>query len=99
MVDVNGKVFYYKDVSCAVNVRPYVDYCTKGCLKTYKNEVKEYKMGINKVMKERYGDWAGDYNDKVESVLNMIASYKEYAEEVMCQFEDDSDDDEEEVDY
>jgi hypothetical protein len=50
-------------------------------------------------MKERYGDWAGDYNDKVESVLNMIASYKEYAEEVMCQFEDDSDDDEEEVDY
>lgn len=98
MVDVNGKVFYYKDVSCAVNVRPYVDYCTKGCLKTYKNEVKEYKMGINKVMKERYGDWAGDYNDKVESVLNMIASYKEYAEEVMCQFED-SDDDEEEVDY
>ena len=99
MVDVLGKEFYYKDVSCAVNVRPFVDYCTKGCLKTYKNEVKEHKMGITKFIKEKYVDWVCDYNDKVESVLNMIASYKEYAEEVLCQFDESDDDDEEDLDY
>ena len=99
MVDVHGKEFYYKDVSCAVNVRPFVDYCTKGCLKMYKNEVKEHKMGITKFIKEKYVDWVCDYNDKVESVLNMIASYKEYAEEVLYQFDNSDDDDEEEFDY
>ena len=89
-----GGVYEYKNkIPLYINNRPYFDFCLK-TLGNFKKDHKTYELSAKKLLTKIDNDKVNSYQDKSESIFNMIYVYQDLAEEKLNEFNDDESDDE-----
>ena len=92
-----GGVFEYKNkIPLYINNRPYFDFCLKS-LGNFKKDHKTYELSAKKLLDKIDKDKSISYQDKVESIFNMIYVYKDLAEEKLNEFDDEESDEEPDI--
>lgn len=89
-----GGIYEYKNkIPLYINNRPYFDFCLK-TLGNFKKDHKTYELSAKKLLTKIDNDKVNSYQDKSESIFNMIYVYQDLAEEKLNEFNDDESDDE-----
>ena len=96
-IKFKGGVFEYKNkIPLYINNRPYFDFCLK-TLGNFKKDYKTYELSAKKLLDKIDKDKSISYQDKIESIFNMIYVYKDLAEEKLNEFNDEESDEEPDI--
>ncbi len=88
---------FVNDMSVFCNIKPFINYPLR-YLREFKRWQKEFEFQIKLSLSSLGKDKSFEYKEATESVFNLIYVYKDYAENVLNIFDDESEGDDDEDD-
>ena len=95
-IKFEGAYEYKNKIPLYINNRPYFDFCLK-TLGDFKKDHRTYELSAKKLLTKIDNDKVNSYQDKSESIFNMIYVYRDLAEEKLNEFNDDESEEEPDI--